>query len=111
MLTRVLIATDDEPTSDRLDGFLRHGAVASVSARGLDDLWEKLTREDFDLLMVDRSLLPSSPREFLGSLQALPEHPGVIVLAREDQANQRAELLRFRRSGSSVAGARRRGPR
>ena len=93
MLTRVLIATDDEPTSDRLDGLLRHCAVASVSARGLDNLWEKLTREDFDLLMVDRSRLPASPRQFLGSLQALPEHPGVVVLAREDQANQRAELL------------------
>ena len=93
MLTRVLIATDDEPTSDRLDGLLRHCAVASVSARGLDDLWEKLTREDFDLVMVDRSRLPASPRQFLGSLQALPEHPGGVVLAREDQANQRAELL------------------
>ena len=93
MLTRVLIATDDERTSDRLGELLRHGAVASVSAHGLDDLWEKLTREDFDLLLVDRSLLPESPREFLGSLQALPEHPGVIVVAREEHAEERAELL------------------
>lgn len=93
MLTRVLVATDDADTSDRLSGLLRHGAVASVSARGLDDLWEKLTREDFDLLLVDRGLLPESPREFLASLQSLPEHPGVIVLAREDHARERAELL------------------
>ncbi len=93
MLTRVLIAVQDDASAARLEVLLRGGEIATSRARDLDELWETLTREDFDLLLVDRTLLPTSLREFLGSLQGLPEHPGVIVVSQEDKPNQRAELL------------------
>ena len=93
MFTRVLLAIQDEKTRSRIGGLLRDGSSAPLSASSLDDVWEKLTREDFDLLVVHRSLLPRSPREFLGSVQTLPEHPGVIVLAQDDNPKERAELL------------------
>jgi two-component system response regulator AtoC len=93
MLTRVLVAARDDAIASRLKQLLRAGEIESLRARDLDELWETLTREDFDLLLVDRTLLPSSLREFLSSLQGLPEHPGVIVISDEDKPNQRAELL------------------
>ena len=93
MLTRVLVAVQDDASASRLEHLLHSGEIAPLRARNLDELWETLTREDFDLLVVDRTLLPTSLREFLGSLQALPEHPGVIVVSEQDKPNQRAELL------------------
>ena len=93
MLTRVLLAVQDEKTRSRIGELLRDGSSGPSSANSLDDVWEKLTRKDFDLLVVHRGLLPRSPGEFLGSVQALPEQPGVIVLAQDDNLKERAELL------------------
>jgi DNA-binding NtrC family response regulator len=93
MLTRVLVAVSEDGTAARLERLLQRGHIATLRAHDLDELWEKLTREDFDLLLVERTLLPTSLREFLASLQPLPEHPGVIVISPEDIPNQRAEML------------------
>ena len=93
MLTRILLAVQDQETRSRIGELLRDGSNGPLGAGSLDDVWEKLTRDDFDILVVHRDLLPGSPREFLGSVQALPEHPGVIVLVQDDNPKERAELL------------------
>ncbi len=51
---------------------------------------ERVSHGDHDLLLVERALLGENPA---ASLEALSEHPAVVVLSAQDLPQERAELI------------------
>jgi DNA-binding NtrC family response regulator len=70
----------------RVSTLLRADGVDLEVVSELDSVWKKLSRGDFDVLLLERSLLPDA-------LHGLPDDPAVIVLSESDEAKERAELL------------------
>jgi len=93
MLTRFLVAHKEQTARERVEHAVRGEVESFAGVATLDEVWEALMRKDFDVLVMQRELLPESPRDFLRSLQSLPDPPGVIVLSEHEHPKERAELL------------------
>jgi DNA-binding NtrC family response regulator len=89
---RTLLGAGSQPTARRISALLGP-AVDLEAAPDLDAVWDRLSRSDFDVLLMERGLLPDLPRAALESLGGLPDSPAVIVLSESDEATDRAELL------------------
>jgi DNA-binding NtrC family response regulator len=57
------------------------------------DLWQRLSSEDVDLVLLTPSRLPGSPASLVAAVRQLPDAPEVIVVVGEDIAEQRSEML------------------
>jgi two-component system response regulator AtoC len=57
------------------------------------ELWGRLTHDDFDLVVLAPPTLPADPDALIASICALPERPGVIALRPTEDAEERARLL------------------
>jgi DNA-binding NtrC family response regulator len=92
-MIRVVLGAGDSEIRLRLERLLNLAGLETDAVEAMGPLWEKLARGDYDLLVVERGLLPPRPDAALASLRTLPEHPAVIVVSREDIPKERAELL------------------
>ncbi len=92
-MIRLLIGVADSTIRLRLERLLGHTGLETDTVDAMGRLWEKLAREDYDLLVLERSLLPGNPSGSLNFLRTLPDHPAVIVLTQMDVPKERAELL------------------
>jgi DNA-binding NtrC family response regulator len=81
---------EDEPIGDRVAALLARAGIEPEVARGLSSAAEKLSHGDYDLLLLEQSLLGDSAAD---SLAALPDPPSVVILTREDIPNERAALI------------------
>jgi two-component system, NtrC family, response regulator AtoC len=90
---RIVLGADDAVVRRRLERLLSHTGLEIDPVDAMGHVWEKLARGDYDLLVVERGLLPPNPSGSLASLRTLPEHPAVIVVTGEDVAKERAVLL------------------
>jgi len=91
MKVRLLLATR---ASARLRRVLaQRDDVVVRTARADGDVWKNVLEEDLDLLLLDRAHLDGGAAERVGEVRDLPGGPEVVVLARAEDAVERASLL------------------
>ncbi|MGD9126515.1 MAG: sigma 54-interacting transcriptional regulator [Planctomycetia bacterium] len=93
MLIRIALATDSEALQSRFSQLIdQENTLLEVLPTG-ENLWKTISHENYDLVFVENTILGVSASEIVGSLRTLPEEPDVIVLANEENSEERAELL------------------
>jgi len=92
MVTRVLVVPGSPALGQRLQTLLQEKEIAPELV-SVEELWETLSRRDFDLVLIERSVLPPSAEKFVARVQELPEHTGVVVLTSDEDPKERAELI------------------
>ena len=93
MLIRVTLAMPSSDARKALRGTLRGPDVELAEVGDLNRLWQRLKRGDIDFLVLDAELIPPSLGEWITSVLQLPERPEIVLLTREEDAEQRAALL------------------
>ncbi|HSF19730.1 MAG TPA: sigma-54 dependent transcriptional regulator [Vicinamibacteria bacterium] len=93
MLLRALIAVKAEALADRLHNAMSDNTVRAEKLASGEDAWDRLTREEFDLFLLNRDGLGNEPRALLRNIGKLPSHPGVVVVAAREDPTDRAHLL------------------
>lgn len=93
MLLRVLLAVPAPPLRRRLLQIFRRQGLDPAVLTARQTLWERLTHEDYDLVIVSGPALPTVPEGLIRSIRSLPEHPEIIVLRPQEDAEERARLL------------------
>ena len=93
MLARILLATSSSAIQSRFCQLSDRADTLVEVACGDESLWETVSRENFDLVIVSRSLIGASASETINSLRTLPESPDVVVLCEEEDPEERASLL------------------
>lgn len=93
MLARILLATDSSAHQSRFRQISDRPDTLVDVVTGDASLWERVSRENFDLVIVSRSLIGASASETVSSLRTLPESPDVVVLCEEEDPKERALLL------------------
>lgn len=93
MLIHVLLAVESTSKWDRLAKVLDLRDVSVTRAQGQGTLQEQMAAGDFDLVVIDRNLLPQSPCGLIQSVRDLPEQPEIVVLTESDDAEDGASLL------------------
>ncbi len=89
-MIRVFLGVDEASIGDRVAALLAQRGIEPEIAHGLKATAEKIAEGDYDLLLLERVLLGEDPSV---SLEALPEHPAVVVLSALDLPQERAELI------------------
>ncbi|HXI04402.1 MAG TPA: sigma-54 dependent transcriptional regulator [Candidatus Saccharimonadales bacterium] len=93
MLVRILVAVPRAPLARRLQRLL---ASPSALVSRFEDPGEDLgqvDREDFDIAVVARDLLGDRAEAVIARLRALPDRPEVVVVAGNEDAQDRARLV------------------
>lgn len=93
MLVRILLAASSPATQSRFRQLLDRPDTIVEVVGGDGSLWETVSRENFDLVIVNHSTIGGSASETVNSLRTLPESPDVVVLCEEEDAEERASLL------------------
>ena len=93
MLLRVLLAIPLAAVRRRLQQLLRQQGIDPDVLGPRQPLWERLTHEDYDLVIVSAPVIPPQPEGLISSIRNLPEHPEVVVLRPREDAEERARLL------------------
>lgn len=93
MIIRLWLALGKPSLQGRVRRLLPNEGVLVQSLPNRESLWERLGSESFDLLIINRTLLPDPLEDFIRIIRELPESPTVVVLSREDNEVDRAELL------------------
>jgi len=93
MILRVCLAADPPGFSTRLRRILEGRELALSVQRGSHGLRERLVRDDFDVVVVSRSLLEPQAASAVTLIRELPDPPEVIVLSDVEDAEGRAALL------------------
>ncbi|MHC4598637.1 MAG: sigma 54-interacting transcriptional regulator [Planctomycetota bacterium] len=93
MLARVLLVIDKHDLRKKVRDALPGGDVLVDVVKGKRRLWERLSREAGDLVIVSRSLIPEPPAETIRILSEAPERPDLVVIAEDEDAEERAQFL------------------
>jgi two-component system, NtrC family, response regulator AtoC len=92
MLIRILIAVDPSELSRRIERLVRQPDVVVVAGR-VSTLWERLSRENHDLVIVsEESLGVEAAVDTIASIRRLPDRPEVIVILGTEEASLRASM-------------------
>lgn len=93
MLLRLLLAVEPATLQARIRRILKHDDVyVKKSPADPDRLIRELARENYDLVIISRSVLRSE-QEVLTAIASLPEPPEIIVVSEQDDSEDRARLL------------------
>ena len=93
MIVRVLLAVDSPTHRRRLRAAFQQPDVVVDSIRASSRLWERISRESGDLIVVSESLIPEPVAETIGMLGNLPGTPWVVVVSDKDDPEEHAALL------------------
>jgi len=93
MLARIVLAVESAATQSRFSQLLNRPDFVVDAVRSSNDLWETVSRESYDVVVVDRGCLGVRASETINSLRTLPDSPDVLVICDKDDAQDRAELL------------------
>ena len=93
MLLRALLAVAPYPERRRLERLLREVGVDPIPLGARETLWEHLTHEDYDLVVLGDVHLPDQAESLVASIRRLPEHPEIVVLLGREEPADRARLL------------------
>lgn len=92
MLVRVSLLLEDKALGRRLRQILSKLDVIVDSVRQAEGLWDGLSRETADLVVLDQKVLRQGG-DLLQSLRELPDAPDVAVITPDEDAEERADLL------------------
>ena len=93
MLARILLATQSESFESRFQQLGQRDDTLIETVRAGESLWETVSCENYDLVVVSRSLIGDAASETVNSLRTLPESPDVVVLVDDEEPEERATLL------------------
>jgi two-component system response regulator AtoC len=93
MLLRVFLAVKDPGLRRRMERLLDRRELEVLPLAGDGVLWERLLREEADLIVLHKSLVPESIIDLTASVRNLPGHPDLVVLVDKENARDRAALL------------------
>ncbi|HEX9638515.1 MAG TPA: sigma-54 dependent transcriptional regulator [Acidobacteriota bacterium] len=93
MILRVLVGVDSAPFRRRLLRILKDLGTDPLVAAGDGELWERLTREDLDLVLLDQKWLPEPAEKLIASIRTLPQQPEMIAFYGREEPELRARLL------------------
>lgn len=93
MLIRVLLIVDDAELERRLDRIFEPLDTAVATAPHDAVLWDRVKAFPTDLVVIERSSLSDPIEGTVETIQSLTERPEVIVVCREENADERARLL------------------
>ncbi len=93
MILRVLLAVEPGSLATRLRRLVGGPEVEVSIARASRSLWARLPREDVDVVIVSRAMLPEPVGPAIASIRELPERPEVMVIVEVEDPGARAALL------------------
>jgi two-component system, NtrC family, response regulator AtoC len=94
LILRALVDVEPVPLQQRLEGLLEQcGVLLTGGATRHRDLWQRLSSEDVDLVLLTPSRLPSPAARLVASVRQLPDAPEVIVVVGDEDAERRSEML------------------
>jgi len=93
MLARLLLAVNDASMEHRLSQLVDETDVIVETANQPELLWETVSRESFDMVVVGRDVIGTPASETVASLRTLPDSPDVVVLCDKEDPVERASLL------------------
>jgi two-component system response regulator AtoC len=94
MLLRLLLAVEPAALHARLRRLLKEDdVVVKKSPAAAEPLIRELARENYDLVIISRSMLANSEQAVVSSISTLPESPEIIVVSDQDDSEDRARLL------------------
>lgn len=93
MLVRLLLAVSGPAMESRFLQLVDESDVIVETANHPEHLWETVSRENFDLVLVERGIIGSQASETVTSLRTLPDSPDVVVLCDRENPKERAALL------------------
>jgi DNA-binding NtrC family response regulator len=93
MLVRTLLVLESPELRKRVREALEPLDVMVGFARLRGDFWDRLSRENTDLLFVSRGLLPDPIVTTISQLRKLPDQPEIVVFLDGEGAEERADLL------------------
>ena len=85
MMTRILLVEDDRGIVDNLTVFLRGEGFLTDSASGQTDAIEKLTKNTYDLLLVDISLPEGNGFAVCSAAKSVTDIPVIFLTASGDE--------------------------
>ncbi|MEW6073848.1 MAG: sigma 54-interacting transcriptional regulator [Planctomycetota bacterium] len=92
MIIRILSALGPSSPASSVRTALEGRSVVLVELGRGESPWDRLRRDNFDLFLVEDSLLRRRNAPSIAEIRALPDHPEVIVFA-EENPESRARFL------------------
>ena len=93
MLVRAILAVDEPKTEEKLRGALKGPDVILNVVRGKGGLWERISRESSDLILISESLIPEPAFETIGTLRNLPGSPLIVIISAHGRSEDEADWL------------------
>ncbi len=93
MLIRVLLLMEPGNLRSRIEGLLGEENTSVGVVATSDEMWPRLRSEEVDILIAHLPRIPGPPEDWVASLRRLPERPEILLLADEEDAHRRANLL------------------
>jgi DNA-binding NtrC family response regulator len=93
MLSRVILVVDRPMLKKELTRALAAPDVIVESIRSRQRLWERVSRENADLIMVSIGLVPEPAVDAIRLFRELPDSPLVVVLVDAEDSEERVSLI------------------
>lgn len=93
MLPRILLALDNPVLRRQLKTLLKGEDAIVEIVKGRNRLWERLSRESGDMVIVSRSIIHEPVEDTIRLLKESPDSPDVIITAADEDEEERARLL------------------
>jgi DNA-binding NtrC family response regulator len=88
-----MLAVEEPGLADRLQEMIADLDMLVDTASSTERFWEKMARENYDLILISPSLLPEPTIDAIRSLRDLPDAPEVVAICPREDAEQRARFL------------------
>lgn len=93
MLARVIVAVEGAALRKKLKGLFTNPDIIVKTATKRDLLWERIAKENADLIVADQGIIPKPVAETIRVLRNLPDSPDVVVVSGRDALIEQAEFL------------------
>ncbi|MFH1277183.1 MAG: sigma-54 dependent transcriptional regulator [Candidatus Eisenbacteria bacterium] len=93
MLIRLMLAIRDQEERRRFSRIARRAEALVSVPPTTKPIWDHLAAEPYDLVVIERELLPDPETESVAAIRELPERPEVVIVGEERDAEETAHLL------------------
>ncbi len=93
MLIHVLLAVDKPKLQKNLQTLFSQQDVIIDTISKKTHLLNRISRENCDLLIISKSLIPKPVFDTINLIQQLPDSPGIVVISEKEDPEERAKFL------------------
>ncbi len=93
MLIHVLLAVDKPKLQKNLQTLFSQQDVIIDTISKKNHLLNRISRENCDLLIISKSLIPKPVFDTINLIQQLPDSPGIVVISEKEDPEERAKFL------------------